>query len=81
MTKARAAVAGVAAAPLLDPAGVVKGLEAITMMPSVSGGPRSYISFGPHDRKGFKGDFLSIRHIVEGVPTFEGYLSTVHPTE
>ncbi len=77
----RAAVAGVAAAPLLDPAGVVKGLEAITMMPSVSGGPRSYISFGPHDRKGFKGDFLSIRHIVEGVPTFEGYLSTVHPTE
>ena len=67
-------------APLLDPHGVVKGLETLTMRPTVSGGPRSYISFGPYDRKGFKGDFLTVRHIVDGVPEFDGYLSTVYPS-
>ena len=50
------------------------------MRPTVSGGPRSYISFGPYDRKGFKGDFLTVRHIVDGVPEFDGYLSTVYPS-
>lgn len=77
--QARATIAGIANAPLLDPHGVVKGLETLTMMPTVSGGPRSYISFGPYDRKGFKGDWLTIRQIVDGVPEFEGYLSTVYP--
>jgi hypothetical protein len=48
-------------------------------MPTVSGGPRSYISFGPYDRKGFKGDFLTIRHVVKGVPEFDTYLSTAYP--
>ena len=75
----RSAIAGIAAAPLLDPNGVVTGLETLTMMPTVSGGPRSYIGFGPHDRKGFKGDWLTIRRVVDGVPAFEGYLSTVYP--
>jgi len=74
--QARTTIAGIANAPLLDPHGVVKGLETLTMMPTVSGGPRSYISFGPYDRKGFKGDWLTIRHIVNGIPEFEGYLST-----
>lgn len=77
--QARATIAGVANAPLLDPEGVVKGLETLTMMPTVSGGPNSYISFGPYDRKGFKGQFLTIRHIVDGVPEFDGYLSTAYP--
>ena len=77
--QARATIAGVANAQLLDPEGVVKGLETLTMMPTVSGGPNSYISFGPYDRKGFKGQFLTIRHIVDGVPEFDGYLSTAYP--
>jgi branched-chain amino acid transport system substrate-binding protein len=77
--QARATIAGAANAPLLDPPGVVKGLETLTMMPTVSGGPRSYISFGPYDRKGFKGDWLTIRHVVDGVPEFDGYLSTAYP--
>jgi ABC-type branched-subunit amino acid transport system substrate-binding protein len=76
--QARATIAGVANATLLDPRGVVKGLETLTMMPTVSGGPRSYISFGPYDRKGFKGDWLTIRHVVDGVPEFDTYLSTVY---
>jgi ABC-type branched-subunit amino acid transport system substrate-binding protein len=77
--QARATIAGVANATLLDPHGVVQGLETLTMMPTVSGGPRSYISFGPYDRKGFKGDWLTIRHVVDGVPEFDGYLSTTYP--
>ena len=77
--QARATIAGVANAPLLDPDGVVTGLETLTMLPTVSGGPRTYISFGPYDRKGFKGDWLTIRRIVNGVPTFDDYLSTVYP--
>jgi branched-chain amino acid transport system substrate-binding protein len=77
---ARAVIAGVANAPLLDSNGVVTGLETLTMLPSASGGPRSYISFGPYDRKGFKGDYLSIRRVVDGVPIFDDYLSTVYPS-
>jgi branched-chain amino acid transport system substrate-binding protein len=75
----RAALAGIAAANLLTPDGVVQGLEKLTMLPTVVGGPRTYISFGPYDRKGLKGDWLTIRHVVDGVPEFEGYLSTKYP--
>jgi branched-chain amino acid transport system substrate-binding protein len=76
----RATIAGIANAPLLDPNGVVAGLETLTMLPAVSGGPRTYISFGPYDRKGFKGDWLTIRRIVDGMPIFDDYLSTVYPS-
>ena len=76
----RAALAGIAAATLLDPPGVVSGLETLTMLPTVVGGPRSYISFGPYDHKGLKGDWLTVRRVVNGVPAFEGYLSTLYPS-
>jgi ABC-type branched-subunit amino acid transport system substrate-binding protein len=75
-----ATLAGIAAAPLLTPEMVVDGLEALTMLPTTVGGPRSYISFGPYDRKGLKGDWLSLRRVVDGVPVFEGYLSTKYPS-
>jgi branched-chain amino acid transport system substrate-binding protein len=71
----RAALAGMAAAPLLTPDGVVKGLETLTMLPVAVGGPRTYISFGPYDRKGLKGDWLTLRQVRDGVPEFVGYLS------
>ncbi len=76
----RAALAGLAAAPLLTPDGLVTGLETLTMLPTVIGGPRTYISFGPYDRKGLKGDWLTLRRVVDGVPQFEGYLSTLYPS-
>jgi ABC-type branched-subunit amino acid transport system substrate-binding protein len=75
----RAAIAGIAAAPLLTPDGVVKGLETLTMLPTVVGGPRTYISFGPYDRKGLKGDWLTLRKVRNGIPEFVGYLSTKYP--
>jgi ABC-type branched-subunit amino acid transport system substrate-binding protein len=78
--QARAVIAGIANAPLLDSNGVVAGLETLTMLPTISGGPRSYITFGPYDRKGFKGDFLTIRRVVDGMPIFDDYLSTVYPS-
>jgi hypothetical protein len=71
----RALLAGIAAARLLTPDGVVKGLETVTMHPATIGGPRTYISFGPYDRKGLKGDWLTLRRVVNGVPRFEGYLT------
>ncbi len=50
------------------------------MLPTVIGRPRSYISFGPYDSKGLKGDWLTLRRVVNGVPEFEGYLSSVYPS-
>jgi hypothetical protein len=44
------------------------------MLPVCVGGPRSYLSFGPYDHKGLKGDWLTIRHVVDGEPQFAGYL-------
>jgi len=74
----RVAVAGLAHAPLLTPDGVVSGLERLTMLPTTVGGPRSYASFGPWDRKGLKGDWLTIRRVVDGQPRFVGYLDTLY---
>jgi branched-chain amino acid transport system substrate-binding protein len=74
-----AALAGIAAASLLTPERIVLGLETLTMLPTIIGGPRTYISFGPYDRKGLKGDWLAVRHVVGGIPRFEGYLSTKYP--
>jgi ABC-type branched-subunit amino acid transport system substrate-binding protein len=72
---ARALLAGIAAARLLTAENVVKGLESVTMHPASIGGPRTYIGFGPYDRKGLKGDWLTLRRVVNGMPRFEGYLS------
>jgi ABC-type branched-subunit amino acid transport system substrate-binding protein len=74
----RAAVAGIAKATLLTPEGVTAGLETLTMLPVCVGGPRSYLSFGPYDHKGLKGDWLTIRHVVDGRPQFAGYLNAEH---
>ena len=40
---------------------------------ATNGGPGTYIQFGPHDRKGYKGDFLTIRHLRNGELEFNGY--------
>jgi hypothetical protein len=75
----RAAIAGIAHAPLLTGDGVVAGLERLTMLPTSIGGPSSYLSFGPWDRKGLKGDWLTIRQVVDGRPRFVSYLDTRYP--
>jgi branched-chain amino acid transport system substrate-binding protein len=76
---ARAVFAGISKAPLLTPDGVVLGLERLTMMPACVGGPRTYVSFGPYDRKGPKGDWLTIRKVVDGRLRFDGYIDAQYP--
>jgi hypothetical protein len=76
----RAIMLGIVRAQLLTPSGVVAGLETITMMPTTAGGPRSYVSFGPFDRKGYKGDFLTLRRVENGVPRHVPNVSRLLPS-
>ena len=48
-------------------------MERIRWMPATNGGPGTYIQFGPRDRKGYKGDFLTIRELRGGELRFDGY--------
>jgi branched-chain amino acid transport system substrate-binding protein len=48
-------------------------MEKIRWMPATNGGPSCYIQFGPWDRKGYKGDFLTIRELRGGELRFDGY--------
>ncbi|HKY15316.1 MAG TPA: ABC transporter substrate-binding protein, partial [Microthrixaceae bacterium] len=52
---ARAAIHGIANAAIPAPRYVRDGLEKIRWMPATNGGPATYIQFGPHDHKGYKG--------------------------
>jgi hypothetical protein len=52
---------------------VKEGIERIRWMPATNGGPGTYLQFGPHDHKGYKGDFLTIRELRGGELRFDGY--------
>jgi ABC-type branched-subunit amino acid transport system substrate-binding protein len=70
---ARVAVHGIGNAAIPEPRWVKEGIERIRWMPATNGGPGTYIQFGPHDRKGYKGDFLTIRELRGGELRFDGY--------
>ena len=70
---ARCAIHGIANAGMATPEEVKNGLERIRWMPATNGGPATYVQFGPHDRKGYKGDFLVIRELRGGELRFDGY--------
>ncbi len=70
---ARVAIHGIANAAIPHPRWVKEGIERIRWMPATNGGPATYIQFGPHDRKGYKGDFLTIRELRGGELRFDGY--------
>ena len=59
--------------PSRTPRWVKEGIERIRWMPATNGGPGTYIQFGPHDRKGYKGDFLTISELRGGELRFDGY--------
>ena len=63
---ARVAIHGIANAAMPAPLQVKEGIERIRWMPAANGGPSTYIQFGPEDRKGYKGDFLTIRELRDG---------------
>ena len=56
-------------------------MERIRWMPATNGGPGTYIQFGPHDRKGYKGDFLTIRELRGGELRFDGYHRPEWPSQ
>ena len=70
---ARVAIHGIANASIPYPKAVKEGMERIRWMPATNGGPGCYIQFGPHDHKGYKGDFLTIRELRGGELRFDGY--------
>jgi ABC-type branched-subunit amino acid transport system substrate-binding protein len=70
---ARVAIHGIANAAIPHPRWVKEGIERIRWMPCTNGGPGTYIQFGPYDRKGYKGDFLTIRELRGGELAFKGY--------
>jgi ABC-type branched-subunit amino acid transport system substrate-binding protein len=70
---ARAAIHGIANATIAIPKEVKLGLEKIKWMPCTNGGPGTYITFAPYDHRGYKGDFLTIRHLRGGRCDFVGY--------
>lgn len=70
---ARVAIHGIGNAAIPEPRWVKEGMERIRWMPATNGGPATYIQFGPHDRKGYKGDFLTIRELRGGELRFDGY--------
>jgi branched-chain amino acid transport system substrate-binding protein len=70
---ARVAISGIGNAAIPEPRWVKEGIERIRWMPATNGGPSCYIQFGPHDRKGYKGDFLTIRELRDGDLRFDGY--------
>lgn len=77
---ARAAIHGIGNAAMATPEEVKSGLERIRWMPATNGGPATYIQFGPWDRHGYKGDFLTIRELRGGELRFHGYHRPEHPS-
>ena len=47
--------------------GFKDALERLRMQPSCVGGPGTVISFGPHDNRGYKGDYIVLRTVEKGV--------------
>ncbi|WP_207386752.1 ABC transporter substrate-binding protein [Frankia sp. Cppng1_Ct_nod] len=47
--------------------GLTDALERTRMVPACIGGPGTVISFGPHDHRGYKGDYVVLRTIADGV--------------
>jgi branched-chain amino acid transport system substrate-binding protein len=77
---ARAAIHGIANALIATPDQVKTGLEMIKWMPCTNGGPATYITFAPHDHRGYKGDFLTIRELRGGELHFRGYYRPEWPS-
>jgi hypothetical protein len=53
--------------------GVQAGLERIKMMPTTIGGPRTNITLGARDHRGYKGDFLLMKQVRDGKFDFVAY--------
>jgi len=57
---------GLALAKPLSREGLREGLEQVRMVPATVGGPGNLLSFGPYDHRGYKGDYIVMRQILNG---------------
>lgn len=57
---------GLSLAKPLSRDGLRRGLEQVRRVPATVGGPGNAISFGPYDHRGYKGDYIVMRQIVDG---------------
>jgi branched-chain amino acid transport system substrate-binding protein len=65
-------------APMMSGRGLKLGLERIKMFPSALGARRTHITFGAHDHRGYKGDYLVMRHLVDQQYVGRGGLEPRH---
>jgi len=65
-------------APMMSGRGMKLGLERIKMFPSAIGGARTHITFGAQDHRGYKGDFLVMRQLVNQRYVYRGGLEPRH---
>ncbi len=49
-----------------SPGGFKDALERLRMQPACIGGPGTTISFGPHDNRGYKGEYIVLRTVENG---------------
>ena len=73
-------VTGLGISNVVDNASPVLGGLVTLTATATNGGPGCYIQFGPWDRKGYKGDFLTIRELRGGELRFDGYHRPQHPS-
>lgn len=57
---------GIAKARPLSRHGVRTGLENVRRVAAAAAGANNVISFGPYDRRGYKGDYITLRRVRDG---------------
>lgn len=57
---------------IATPASLRDALETIRRLPAATGAPGTYITFGPQDHRGYKGEFLVLRRAENGRSHFVG---------
>ena len=75
---ARVVAEAIVHAPMLNGRGMKLGLERIKMFPSAIGGRATNITFGAQDHRGYKGDFLVMRQLVNQRYVYRGGLDPRH---
>ena len=74
----RVAAEAIVNAPMMNGRGMKLGLERIKMFPSAIGGRATNITFGAQDHRGYKGDFLVMRQLVNQRYVYRGGLEPRH---
>ncbi|GHF35549.1 ABC-type branched-subunit amino acid transport system substrate-binding protein [Amycolatopsis bartoniae] len=76
---ARVMVEALARLKYMAPSAVTKGIERVRRLPAAAGAPGTYISFGPWERRGYRGEYLVVRRAENGKSILdETWVEKVH---